>query len=161
MAGSLFPSRRPRARLFLVALAFALPLAAATILGSKHRDAGSFKRISEYFTGEENSGRYIIFRSDPERRTGHYVALRLEDKGDFDRLATVRVRYFEPGSLVEQTVEIPNNAEGRSGVLLVGLTGPRWEDDDARPLAWRIELLAANGAIIDAAESFLWSAEQP
>ena len=36
------------------------------------RDSQSFERISEYFTGQENTGSQVVLRSHPEIRPGFY-----------------------------------------------------------------------------------------
>jgi hypothetical protein len=40
------------------------------------RTAESFDRISEYFDGQENTGRHTVLRSQPDTRAGYYFLVR-------------------------------------------------------------------------------------
>lgn len=144
--------------LSLLALAFfaATVHAELSIVSSGHRDADSFKRLCEYLTGKQSDGRYEVFRSDESRRDGFYVSLYLPDRATLDRVSTVMVHYVRPGT---QEVESAETAAGalQKKRLLIGLTEPEWDSEDSRPVAWKIELADASGAILESAESFLWA----
>ena len=45
------------------------------------RDAESFERVSEFFTGKENAGKQVILRSRPETRGGYYFLVRAINPG--------------------------------------------------------------------------------
>lgn len=129
---------------------------AIEVVYSKYRDADSFKRISEHFSGVENPGRYTIARSDSNRRDGHYVALRIE-KSDTPRLFhSIKAYYVKPGSTEVETASIVLQGKIKKR-LLVGLTEPYWHSEENMPVAWKIEFLDANGNVVGQAESFLWS----
>lgn len=127
-----------------------------TIVATGHREAASFTRISEYFTGRENPGRYSLFRSDPARRQGFYVSLLTQDGDALSAVAKVRIQFIRAASLDVETREIADATIDKDR-LLVGLTDAEWADPSARPLAWRIELLDATGDVVDSAQSFLWA----
>lgn len=144
----------------LALLSLALSVAAAhaelSIVSSGHRDADSFKRLSEYLTGKPSDGRYEVFRSDESRRDGFYVSLYLSERATLDLVSTVRVHYVRPGTQEIESAELTAGALQKKR-LLIGLTEPEWASEDIHPVAWKIELADASGAVIESAESFLWS----
>jgi hypothetical protein len=119
------------------------------------RDAASFKRISEYFDGKENTGRETILRTHPEQRTGYYFLIRLTNPG-----ATRNVRFqlqlFEQGAAASRTVEFPAELKTGSGVFQLGLTGPEWQDAKSQPVAWHLQVLADDGSVLASEKSYLW-----
>lgn len=119
------------------------------------REAASFKRISEYFSGRENTGGEIIVRSQPRERSGYYFLVRLENSG-----AT------RPGKFVFQIVR-PETPQPRTYTFLAdvpagktvfnfGLTGPDWPDRGTSAVAWKLDVLDASGATIASEKSYLW-----
>src|SRR6185437_10282460 len=42
------------------------------------QDSAAFKRISEYFTGRENTGGAVIRRTQPTTRSGYYYLVRVK-----------------------------------------------------------------------------------
>ncbi|MEJ1973343.1 MAG: ABC transporter substrate-binding protein [Lacunisphaera sp.] len=54
-----------------------------TIVRVQHewRDAASFKRIAEYFDGQEHNGGEALRRSHPESRAGYYFFVRVKNPG--------------------------------------------------------------------------------
>ncbi len=118
------------------------------------RSAASFKRISEYLTGRENTGGETILRTDPAQRAGYYFMVRLDTPG-----APLKVQFklqlVSPTSAVPQ--EIVFDGEATSGVTQLGLTGPEWQDAKSQPVAWHLQVLAANdGRLLAAEKSYLW-----
>lgn len=137
----------------------ALPAASALeLVRAESRGADSFKRISEYLTGKENPGRYTILRSQPDIRDGFYLAFRLQRDDPRSRFHTARLHFVRPGSQTEESIDLDVGGVSKSR-LLIGLTGQPWSDGVA-PLAWRIEILDSNGAIVASDQSFLWSPRQ-
>lgn len=121
------------------------------------RDAASFERISEYFTGHEPSGREAILRTQPAQRSGYYFLTRLKNDGPLLAQAQFRVHVITPANPEPKefvfTADVP---PGRQ-VFHLGLTGGDWPDAKARPVAWRIELVGAGDAVLASEQSFLWS----
>lgn len=144
----------------LLALAIALLATAARadlkILSAQYREADSFKRISEHLTGQESQGRYAIYRTDAQRRSGFYISLKADRETTLATLATLSIQYVRPGSqdIEEATIPAPAPSKKR---LLIGLTDLAWADHEIAPAAWKITLKNAAGAPIDTAQSFLWS----
>ena len=120
------------------------------------RDAESFDRISEYFGRGENTGGHRVFRTQADQRAGFYFQVKLAPP-----LAPT-------GAKFELQVIAPNNPEPKSftfsaaspkgeSVFEFGLTGADWPaGESARPVAWRIALLAADGRVLAEQKSFLW-----
>jgi hypothetical protein len=44
----------------------------------------------------------------------------------------------------------------KTSLVELGITGADWPHGDALPLAWKIEILDDNSAVIAAKKSFLW-----
>ena len=129
---------------------------AADIVYSQFRDADSFKRISEHMSGEENPGRYAIARTHPENRSGHYIALKIESSDQPNHWKTIRIQIVRPGGQDVISYDLPISVQGKSRAL-IGLTDSYWSDGERAPLAWKAEMLDAQGNIVSSAQSFLWS----
>lgn len=143
--------------LFAALLACSSASALEVVL-SEHRDTHSFQRISEFFTGGENPGRYTIARTDPERRDGFYVGVKASKEDPIEQYSSARISYIKPASqeIHSATIKISGPTKKR---ILVGLTEEEWADPTLRPQAWKIELLGEDGQPIDSIKSFLWSLE--
>ncbi len=121
-----------------------------------HRAAESFTRISEYFTGEENTGGQTVLRTDPAERTGFYWLIRTSASAP---IANARVEIstvgtdFNAPSVSEWLVDLPAG----SRVTLAGLTGTPWQQPRAQPVAWRLRLLSSDGRELAREQSFLWT----
>lgn len=124
-----------------------------------YRTAESFERISEYFSDKENTGGQIILRTQPGNRAGYYFFTRLKTDRDIDG-ARVELAVITPASAEAKTYTLPAPRLPKGSVLLnPGLTGEDWPwtDATARPTAWRIRLLAADGSVLLSQQSFLWA----
>lgn len=139
----------------LLALA-ASAQAELTIISTEHRDADSFKRVSEYLTGKPSDGRYNTFRSDESSRDGFYVSLLASDKSTLSSVSKIRLQFVRTGTQEISIFETPASSLAKKRIL-VGLTGSEWLDKDSRPVAWKIDLLDASGASLESTQSFLWS----
>lgn len=157
---------KPALLLALVALLWPLVSGAETRVSrasAQFRDHRQFLRISEFFTGRENTGSDFIVRSDPETRAGYYFTVRLKPypyrKHTVDE--AVRLEVIMPGD-VEPTLFTFALGPGkkRNPLILIGLTGDDWPDSGARPLAWRISFMNADGETLVQKQSFLWSIEE-
>lgn len=127
-----------------------------TIVSAQHRDADSFKRVSEYLTGEPSDGRYTIYRSDDSSRDGFYVSLLASDRSVLAKAETLRIQFVRTGTQEIDTFQIPAKASDQKRIL-VGFTGEEWQEEAAYPIAWKIDLLNANGDTLESAQSFLWA----
>ena len=121
------------------------------------RTAESFERISEFFTGEENTGRETVLRTHPERRAGFYYLVRTANSGETLTGATFVLRVISPSSPDPKVTTFPVEIPPRSKVFLLGLTGPDWPHEDVHPVAWKLELRSADDAVLASAQSFLWA----
>lgn len=147
----------------LLAVATALPAVASAKAGdltivrayAGWRDAASFKRISEYFDGKENTGGEAVLRTQPGQRGGYYFLVRVTNPG---AAQTVRAHlqvitdanakpldyHFSPGLNAGDTV------------FHLGLTGSDWPDATTNPVAWKLDLTDADGKVLATEQSYLW-----
>jgi hypothetical protein len=128
----------------------------ADIIFSDRRDADSFKRISEYLSGEEDPGRYVIARTDPSQRDGYYIALKLEASDQPEKADKARLHFVRPGSQDIETKTLTIGPINKNRAL-IGMTDDVWGTTRAIPTAWKIEFLDSAGAVISSSQSFLWS----
>ena len=119
------------------------------------RDAASFKRISEYFSGQENLGVQTMLRTHPEQRTGYYFLVRLANPGAAQKVR-FQLQLFEQGASASRTVDFPAELKSGSGVFQLGLTGPEWQDAKSQPVAWHLQILADDGRVLASEKSYLW-----
>ncbi len=120
------------------------------------RTAESFERISEYFTGRENTGGQTVVRTQAGQRAGFYWLVR------------TRCSVAQPGAVIELAVTYPGTEApkiyalkvdlpaGRH-VTLAGLTGADWPDLEQEPVTWQLRILAADGTELARDASHLWS----
>jgi hypothetical protein len=120
------------------------------------RSAESFERISEFFTGEENTGRETVLRTHPGRRDGFYYLVRTANSGETLTGATFVLRVIAPSEPDPKVTTFPVDLPPRSKVFLLGLTGPEWPHEEVHPVAWKLELRSANDTVLASAQSFLW-----
>jgi len=120
------------------------------------RDAASFKRISEYFDGRENTGGATVLRTHPAQRTGFYFQLRVANPGA-PRPVRFQLQLVEQGVPAPRTIVLPAELTSGSGLYQLGLTGPEWQDAKSQPIAWQLQVLAAeDGRVLAAEKSYLW-----
>jgi hypothetical protein len=149
------------ARLFTTALClFVASFASAAELTlvrvySGWRDAASFKRISEYFDGKENTGGQIVLRTQPDQRAGYYFLVRVANPGA-PRKVTARLQVIT--NTTAKPAEFLFSPELKSGesVFHLGLTGADWPDATTNPVAWKLELNDADGQTLISEQSYLW-----
>ncbi len=121
----------------------------------EYRAADSFTRIAEYFGGKEKS-RELLVRSQPASRDGYYFLARFETPVARPG-AILALEYILPGEEVARLQFFPIDLPQGSRAVLAGLTGADWPGIKTQPTAWRLRLLAANGAELARQQSFLWS----
>lgn len=119
------------------------------------RDAASFKRISEYFDGRENTSDTTILRTHPAQRTGFYFLVRVANPGG-PRTVQARLEIIGDTSAkpVVHTFAVP--LKSGETVLQLGLTGTDWTDAKANPVAWKLELTESDGQVLATEKSYLW-----
>lgn len=119
------------------------------------REAASFKRISEYFDGKENTGREIVLRSHPDQRTGYYFLVRLKNSAAPVK-ASAHLELIGQGWPASRTTVFPLEIPAGATVFQLGLTGPEWQDARAQPIAWRLQVLTDSGEVLASEKSYLW-----
>jgi hypothetical protein len=120
------------------------------------RDAASFERISEYFTGKENPGSQVLLRSHPEIRAGFYFLARVTNPGLALAAAKVIVYVITPDSPKTKSFTFTAALPTGDTVFNIGLTGADWAGEKVHPVAWKIEIVTTEGHSLGAAKSFLW-----
>ena len=149
------------------ALLLALLLSLATVVRAveigdvypKYIEGKSFERISEYFTGVENTSNRVIVRSRPQERSGLYFIITLDERADRRFLgAKTQVQLIVPNEAetrlysIDLPIDYPKSRE-----LLIGITGADWPDSETVPLAWKIILFDSQDKILAQKESYLWN----
>lgn len=122
------------------------------------KDIDSFKRISEYFTNQEDPGSLVLRRSRPDRRPGYYFLVRVRHPKVSLMGAHFEVRVITPDSPDPKPPFVfPADTGPGEQVFDIGLTGDDWPGPKVHPVAWRLDLVAADGHPLAWAQSFLWS----
>jgi hypothetical protein len=122
-----------------------------------YRTAESFDRISEYLTGEENTGGETVLRSQPAQRDGFYFLVRLKNASEAIAGASVELSVITPNSATPRTLNFKADLPAGQHVFDCGLTGADWPDANIHPVAWKIVIRATGGAELASTQSFLWS----
>ncbi len=118
--------------------------------------AASFVRVSEYFNGKENTRGATIVRTQPASRDGFYFTLRTKSAAAIE-LAWVELQIIIPTSPEPRTESFAISLPRGSHLIRFGFTGTDWPDPKARPVAWKLRLLGADGAELAIQQSYLWS----
>lgn len=119
------------------------------------RDASSFKRISEYFTGRENTGGEIVLRTHPDRRDGYYFLLRFENSGPAFSARMV-LQVILPDNATPKTYKYTTTVPARSSLYDIGVTGPDWPGSKVNAVAWRLDVFDDAGRTLATGKSYLW-----
>jgi hypothetical protein len=119
------------------------------------RNAESFDRISEYFTGHENTGRHTVLRSHPDVRAGYYFLIRAQAARGATNLKFV-LQIITPESPNPQTYTVPAAVGEQETVFDLGLTGADWPDRKTHAVAWHLAIVGADGRELASRQSFLW-----
>jgi hypothetical protein len=146
----------------LLVLAMNSPASAADLeivrVWPGYRTAESFERISEYFTGKENTSGESVHRTQADSRAGYYFLVRMENRGSEIASAHAELHVITPASAEPKTYSFPCTVQAGSNVLHLGLTGTDWpEDVKDETVAWRLRLLKADGTELADSQSFLWA----
>lgn len=146
-------------RILALFLALATAATAAEVrlvrVFSGWREAGSFKRISEYFTGRENTGGVDVRRTRPEERGGYYFLVRTDNAGPA-RDVSFRLEIVTPESSKPRHFEFMAHLPAGGQVYQLGLTGADWPGREIDAMAWKLEVRDASGATLASEKSFLW-----
>ncbi len=118
-------------------------------------DAASFKHISEYFTGRENTHGEVMLRSQPDQRSGYYYLLRLANHGPAVPVR-INLQIVMPASVKPLNHAFAADLPGGETVLNLGLTGADWPGATTNPVAWKLEVAAADGRVLATEKSYLW-----
>ena len=121
-----------------------------------YRDAKSFERISEYFTGKEAPSKEVVQRTQPASRDGFYFLIRIANTSAEIANAKVKLTLIAPDSPYPKTFLFPVAVPVGQTVYDLGLTGKDWAGKKAHPVAWQVQLVSDSGEILTAKESFLW-----
>jgi hypothetical protein len=120
-------------------------------------DADPFIRISEYFTGRPHVGERDILRTQPKIRAGFYFLVRVKNPGPLVSGTTFVVSVILPGAPDPHVFTFATDVPAGGKVYELGLTGADWPGKKIHPLAWKLDLLGADGRPLVTRQSFLWS----
>jgi hypothetical protein len=116
-----------------------------------------FKRISEYFTGAENTGGRTVLRSQPGSRQGYYFLVRVKNRGPALSGAKWILQVVAPSDPGTKTYSFTASLAKGSHLYDLGLTGSDWSGPSDRAVAWKLDVLDAEGHPIASAQSFVWA----
>lgn len=122
----------------------------------KHYLATDFLRISEYFTGKENTGGDTILRVDDLWRAGLYLVVKLSQPAcELSEDAELIFKYVLSDCKEEKNKVFElKSKRGRSHWVFVGMTGVDYHGCNQTFLAWSLEIYS-NGECVSQ-ESYLW-----
>jgi hypothetical protein len=159
------PDLSRRLRSLLAALALGC-LAVSTVSAAdisfvrvwpRWRTTDFFMRISEYFGAPEDPGGRILLRTHPGDRTGCYFLARVRNRGAAESGARFVLSVITPDKPEPRVYVFSSDIPAGEPVFEIGLTGADWPARKVRPVAWQLELRAADGAVLATSKSFLWS----
>jgi hypothetical protein len=143
----------------LLALAAALSSASAVSIETAHTrwyEAGDIRPITGYFGAALGGQRFrAVIASQPEQPAGQYFIVRLKD-WQSAAIAGARMTLYASDSKEPAIREWEFGTRPLHNWLYLGLTGTDWPDAAVQPLAWRIELIDADGRVLAEWKSFLW-----
>jgi hypothetical protein len=119
------------------------------------RDGPSFKRIAEYFDGKEHTGGTIVVRTHPEQRSGYYFLVRTANAGAA-ATAKINVQLIMPNDTKGRTYSFATEIPTGGALFNLGLTGADWPDVKTNPVAWKLDVVAADGHVLATSTSYLW-----
>jgi len=130
------------------------------VLSHSFREHYDFVRISEYFSGKENTSGQIILRSQENHRTGLYFHVLFRDGGTVMPVQNHQLifKILDSESIDFKTHSFDVSPEIlQNGRILLGLSGEDWTSPQTIPIAWHLELQSKNGKILADTQSYLWS----
>jgi hypothetical protein len=154
------PSLRSPATWLLLALSLPACIQAAGLeivrIFPGWHSAESFHRVTEYFGGKENTGGATVLRTQSAELAGYYWFLRLKNPDAPVAGAKFELQVITPVAPEPKTFTFAADIPAGSSLFQLGLTGGDWPGAKARPAAWHLRLLAADGTTLLARQSFLW-----
>ena len=130
------------------------------VLSHSFHEHYDFVRISEYFSGKENTSGQIILRSQENHRTGLYFHVLFQDIGIVMPVQKHKLilKILDSESIDFKTHSFDLSPEIlQEGKILLGLSGKDWTSPQTTPIAWYLELQTKNGKILADTQSYLWS----
>lgn len=127
----------------------------------RHRSREQIERVSETFVGSEpESGSDVVLLSQPGSRAGYEFGVKLEGSLDLPAGASFRLECVlkEGQPPLVRTFPIERRPGWFFGEYLLRLTGADDPGSAVRPVAWRLSVIAPDGAVLAARHSFLWGA---
>jgi len=119
------------------------------------REAASFKRIAEYFHGQENTGGEAILRTHPDQRGGFYFLVRTTNTGAA-RAIKVNLEVITTANAQPVSYTFSPALKAGGTVFHLGLTGPDWPEAKINPVAWKLDLVDAEGHVLATEKRYLW-----
>lgn len=119
------------------------------------KEGASFKRISEYFNGKENTGGTIVLRTHPDQRSGFYFFVRTSNPGA-PVTVKINLELITPTDTKPKTYTFSTDLKAGQNVLDLGLTGDDWPDANANPVAWKIDFMGSGDDLLASEKSYLW-----
>lgn len=148
----------------------ALLASAASLFGVKIENGYSremvdvdFQRISEFFTGQENTTGRLILRTQPDSRDGLYFVLLLDQSATgLTPAHTIKAEVIRTDKSLPVTFQwsVPAHSY-KSKEVLLGLTGADWDSENLGATAWRITFLDQSGNQLAEYPSYLWQLPTP
>lgn len=112
----------------------------------RYKPEADFARISEFFGAKEQSGRYILLRSDAEDRSGMYWIFwinRLSKYLPEGCTCTLEYTTAEHPELRVATFDLPATD---TGYIYLGITGKDW--DNSPLITWRLSIKDISGTVL-------------
>ena len=119
------------------------------------RTVASFKRISEYLDGKENTGGEAVLRTHPDQRGGFYFLVRTTNPGP-SRPVKASLEIITTANAKPVSYTFPAELKSGDTVFHLGLTDADWPDPKINPVAWKLDLLDADGRVLASEKSYLW-----
>jgi hypothetical protein len=120
------------------------------------KEGSSFKRISEYFSGQENTGGTVVLRTHADQRSGFYFLVRASNPGA-PIAVKINIELIKPSDNKPKTYAFSTDLKAGANILNLGLTADDWVDPKANPVAWKIDFVDGDGHVLASEKSYLWS----
>ena len=119
------------------------------------KEGASFKRISEYFTGKENTDGIVVLRTHPEQRSGFYFFIRVANPGA-PAPVKINLELITPTDTKPKNYTFSTELKSGQNVFNLGLTADDWPDQKANPVAWKIDFVGSDNQPLASKGSYLW-----
>ena len=102
-------------------------------------------------------GERTIVHSRPDSRTGFDFVVRVKNPGLLVAGTKFVVQVILPVSPDPKIFTLPADVPKGGKVYQLGLTGADWPSRKTYPVAWKLDLVDADGQVLASQESFLWA----